>query len=104
MTTDALTEEAFTRHVNTTFSISLGESRRVELKLVEVVGYESRPDEQQGMERFSLFFLGPAEPFLPQNTYTMEHEQMGSNPIFIVPIAKTDEGFRYQAVFNYFRR
>ena len=105
MTTDApLTEEEFSRHLNTSFDVQLGDSQRIELKLAEVAGYKERPEEEQGMERFSLYFEGPAEPFLPQNTYTLRHERMGTHDIFIVPIARTDDGFRYQAVFNYYRQ
>jgi hypothetical protein len=105
MTTDApLTEEEFSRHLNTSFRCSLDESRQVELKLVEVAGYKERPNEQQGMERFSLYFEGPAEPHLPQRTYTLAHERMGTHDIFIVPVARSADGFRYQAVFNYFRQ
>lgn len=105
MTTDApLTEEEFSRHLNTSFDVQLGDSQRVELKLVKVEGYKERPNEEQGMERFSLYFEGPAETFLPQSTYTLEHERMGANDIFIVPVARTADGFSYQAVFNYYRR
>lgn len=105
MTTDApLTEEEFSRHLSTSFDVQLGDSQQVELKLAEVAGYKERPEEEQGMERFSLYFEGPAEPFLPQNTYTLRHERMGTHDIFIVPIARTADGFRYQAVFNYYRQ
>ena len=103
MTTNLLTEEVFARNLNTTFRVPLEDGRKVELELVEVAGYKDRPGEQQGMERFSLFFQGPAEPALPQASYTMEHERMGELLIFIVPIAKTGDGFRYQAVFNFHR-
>jgi hypothetical protein len=82
----------------------LGEQGAVELKLTEVVGYEAKQEEQQDMERFSLFFEGPPEPALPQATYMFEHERMGQQAIFIVPVARTAEGFRYQAVFNYHRK
>ena len=100
-----LTEEEFSRHVNTNFSVAVDESRRVDVKLAEVVGYRAGPDEQQGLERFSLFFDGPADPFLPQGSYPMRHERMGETLIFIVPLGRTpDGGFRYQAVFNYHRR
>ena len=105
MTTDApLTEEEFSRHLNTSFDVQLGDAQRVELKLVEVAGYKERPEEEQGMERFSLYFEGPAEPHLPQSTYTLVHERMGTHDIFIVPVARSAGGFRYQAVFNYYRQ
>ena len=105
MTTDApLTEEEFSRHLNTSFDVQVGDSQRVELKLLKVEGYKERPGEEQGMERFAVYFEGPAEPYLPQNTYTLEHERMGSNAIFIVPVGRSADGFHYQAVFNYYRQ
>ncbi|HEX5706102.1 MAG TPA: hypothetical protein VFX96_02320 [Pyrinomonadaceae bacterium] len=100
MTIDVLTEEAFTRNVNTKFQIALDESRRVELALVEVVSYRPNPGDRAGMERFSAFFEGPPEPFLGQGTFTFEHEHLGSFLLFITPVQKTDEGFRYEAVIN----
>ncbi len=75
----------------------------MELELVEVRGYRNAAEEQGGMERFSLTFSGPSDIQLPQHTYQLEHEQMGQLEIFIVPIARNDQGFRYEAVFNYFK-
>jgi hypothetical protein len=56
------------------------------------------------MERFSAFFVGPEQPLLPQLTYTVNHEQMGEFELFLVPVARIDGGFRYEAVFNYFKQ
>ena len=75
----------------------------LELELVEVKGYLSKANEQTGMERFSVFFQGPGDLQLPQNTYRLEHEQMGAFDIFLVPITGDQQGFRYEAVFNYFK-
>jgi hypothetical protein len=50
-------------------------------------------------ERFALSFQGPADRFLEQNTYVLEHSELGEEAIFIVPVAKQAEGFIYQAVF-----
>jgi hypothetical protein len=33
----------------------------------------------------------------------MEHEQMGEFEIFLVPIARDENGFLYEAVFNYYK-
>ena len=54
------------------------------------------------MERFSLYFTGP-DRYLPQHVYRIEHEQMGALDLFLVPVGKLDNGFRYEAVFNYFK-
>ncbi len=44
------------------------------------------------MERFSLFFDGPGDLQLPQRTYELEHEQLGSLDIFLVTIARDERG------------
>ena len=98
----SLTEEEFSKHTNTIFCISL-EDAAVELELVEVKGYMKNPGDQDGMERFSVFFKGPGKPFLPQRTYTISHGGMGAIDLFLVPIGPDGEGFRYEAVFNYFK-
>jgi hypothetical protein len=97
-----LTQENFAQHLQTKFFIPV-DGKRFELELTEVKGYLSQQEEQQGMERFSLYFDGPLEVILPQQLYTMDHEQMGSFEIFIVPIAQRETSIRYEAVFNYFK-
>jgi hypothetical protein len=99
----SLTEKEFSQHVNTKFRVNLDADNGLDLELVEVRGYMSKHNEQTGMERFSVYFQGPGEPYLPQKSYTVQHDQMGEVEIFIVPIGKTDAGFRYESVFNYFK-
>jgi len=100
----SLTEEEFSKHLNTTFRARLDAEAEVDLELVEVKGYLGRPGDQQGMERFSIFFKGPGKPFLPQHTYALSHEAMGTIDLFLVPIGPDGDGFRYEAVFNYFKK
>jgi hypothetical protein len=98
----SLTEKEFSQHVGTKFHTGL-EQQQIDLELVEVKGYQPKDNEQEGMERFSIFFVGPRDKFLPQQTYRMEHERMGEFEIFLVPVSGDDKSFRYEAVFNYFR-
>jgi hypothetical protein len=99
----SLTEQEFSQHVGTKFQLPL-DQQEIELNLTEVKGYLPGDAEQSGMERFSVFFDGPAEPYLPQTVYQLKHERMGEFELFLVPIAKNDQGFRYEAVFNYFKK
>lgn len=99
----SLTEKEFSRHLNTKFRVNLETPGPIELELVEVKGYSSKPDEQGGMERFSVYFHGPEDGFLPQRAYSLEHERMGAFDIFLVPIGRDQRGVRYEAVFNYFK-
>ncbi|MDQ6651881.1 MAG: hypothetical protein M3Y84_03965 [Acidobacteriota bacterium] len=97
------TEQEFSQYLNTKFHVQLEAGPQIELELVEVKGYLNKPHEQRGMERFSLFFSGPRDPHLPQGTYTLVREQTDKFEIFLVPIAQNEHGFRYEAVFNYFK-
>ena len=94
-----LKEEVFAQHLNTKFYVPL-EDRRIELELVKVAGDKSSMDKIEGVERFALYFLGPGDFYLPQSTYRMEHDALGQLDIFIVPVAKDDKGFRYEAIFS----
>jgi hypothetical protein len=96
-------EESFRENLNTKFRVRAEAPRPVELELVEVKSYEPGENEQHGMERFSLFFRGPADIFIPQGTYSLEHERMGTLDIFIVPVKRDEQGFRYESVFNFFK-
>jgi hypothetical protein len=54
------------------------------------------------MERFSAIFDG-SNIYLPQHVYSFEHERMGQFEMFLVPIGENRDGFRYEAVFNYYK-
>lgn len=96
-----LTEAEFSKHVNTKFRVAV--EQPVELELTEVKGYLSQSHEQTGMERFSAFFRGPADRYLRQQIYSLDHEQMGTFELFLVPLSRDETGYRYEAVFNYFK-
>lgn len=98
-----LTENEFSKHVNTKFNVNAEAPQPIELELVEVKSYENKDKsgEQSGMERFSVYFKGPSNPFLQQATYSLLHERLGEVVLFLVPIAQDENGFRYEAVFNY---
>ena len=97
-----LTEAEFSRHLNTDFDLSFGDEQ-LQLRLVAVKPYLPQATEQSGMERFSVFFDGVLDRYLPQRMYRLTHEAMGEIDIFLVPIEKKESAFRYEAVFNYFK-
>jgi hypothetical protein len=49
---------------------------------------------------FALYFAGPPQPLLQQATYLLVHETLGSLDIFIVPLARSEDGVRYEAIFT----
>jgi hypothetical protein len=70
-----------------------------ELELAELERHPPQP----GLERepFALVFTGPTEASLDQRTYRLDHQQMGSLEIFLVPIGPGPGGLpRYEAVFS----
>ena len=116
---ERLTQEDFHRRLNETFRLRL-EQETLGLRLTEAeklgepraaldrtggqapfprVGKEPVPPGPQ-RQAFSLVFTGPPTPVLPQRIYRLEHPEMGSLDIFLVPIGIGPEGTRYQAIFN----
>lgn len=87
---------SFTEQVGSMFEI-IDISSPFHLKLTKVVEHSKT----ENNEAFSVFFLGPIDPFMPQGTRKLRHEQFGEMDVFLVPVAKTNAGFEYEAVFNY---
>ena len=96
------TAQDFTDNLNTSFNVQLENGERLDLELYEVVHKVAEANEQSGMERFSIFFRGPASSLLGQRTYELVHQRLGTLQIFLVPISKDEQGFKYEAVFNRF--
>lgn len=94
-----LTFEAFSPHVNSTFSLGLGEST-VELTLTQAAKQPVQPYPGMMREPFSLFFRSATPVVLPQRQYPFKHASLGRLDIFIVPIGRDPQGIVYQAVFN----
>lgn len=97
------TAEEFRQHLGTRFGVRLDTPRPVELELTEVKDYNVQANDESKMERFSLFFHGPGDIMLNQGTFTLDHPSMGELLLFMVPIAREPQGFRYEVVFNFYR-
>src|ERR1041385_5537543 len=94
-----LTEAEFSKHVNTKFRVAT--EPPIELQLTEVKPYLNQVNEQSGLERFSIFLVGPGDRYLPQRIYPVEHQGMGAFELFLVPVGQNHDGLLYEAVFNY---
>ena len=96
----------FAGHLGDVFRVHAGPADVVALELVQATDLGSRSDMAGGEgapgqgERFSLLFQGPHDRLLPQGTYPFEHDQIGSFPLFIVPVGAAQGGPQYEAVFN----
>jgi len=89
----------FRPHVDEIFTIRLGDAS-IELRLARVT--EPAMSAPRGVREnpFTLYFIGPTAPVLPQRIYTFEHDAFEPFSIFIVPIGLESGGVRYQAIFN----
>jgi len=96
---EKLSVEDFEPHVGSGFKVVTEGAPEQVLTLTEAKKLRDQPFEEGFRIPFALLFEGPA-PMLPQHTYVFENEGMGQQGIFIVPIAKAGDGFRYEAIFN----
>ena len=90
-------ESSFTEQVGSTFEVVDVSPAPFELTMTKVVEH-ARTDHQ---EAFSVFFIGPADRFMQQGIRKIRNAQFGEIEIFLVPVAKTNDGFEYEAAFNY---
>lgn len=89
--------------LNRTFQIHYGNGETLPVTLAEVsVGENPSSSDENGEPYypFSLVFQSTITNYLPQHTYRIEHERLGSHEIFIVPLGPNAQGMRYQAVFS----
>ena len=99
-TLEQLQSSDFALYLNQTFIVRLKGMERIELELVLVTerGKGFRPGARLP---FSLHFLGPvSSQYLLQNTYQLEHPEMGALDIFLVPLGPEEGRMRSEAIFS----
>ena len=86
----------FTENQNTSFTVQHPHWGNVTVELVSVSDLRETPRQRM----FSLVFRGPLDQPLEQGMYPITHAKMGTESLFLVPIAREADGFHYEAVFN----
>lgn len=97
---ESLQSTDFQSQLDQLFCIRLDDATAIDLQLVGVteLGTASRPGFRNP---FSLHFLGPvSRQYLPQHTYPMVNEKLGTFDIFIVPLGAEAGRMRYEAIFT----
>ncbi len=91
-----VTAEDFAPRIDDDFLVPMS-AGEVLLRLVEVrrLGKAIREG-----GAFSLTFLSPPGPFLPQAVYPLQHPALGPLDLFLVPLGPKDGGNSYEAVFT----
>ena len=91
----------FSPHVGETFRVDVGLEQPIPLTLVEATAVNERYFHLEGTRTpFSLVFAGAPNLRLPQRIYMVEHDALGTFPLFLVPIQPRKDSSRYEAVFN----
>jgi len=91
---------AFESQINTKFLIN-DDVEKVTVTLAKVSNFASRKHTVSGKEGFSLRFRGSQDTNLKQNTYLIEHKELGMFSLLLVPIGTRDTRARYyEAVVN----
>ncbi|HEX6737823.1 MAG TPA: hypothetical protein VF310_06120 [Vicinamibacteria bacterium] len=98
---DQLEQGDFTPHVGTTFRLQRPQGDPLELVLVEVNAHSYLPAQAGRRQGFSLTFRCAEPRPVPQAIYRLDHDQMGTLEVFVVPLGPHQGGgMRYEAVFN----
>lgn len=96
MQLDTATGEDFRLHLNSSFNFSADGGTPTPLTLATVD--DLAPGSPGRRLPFSLTFRGA--PGLAQRTYQVDHQELGTFDLFIVPLQPDATGPRYEAVFN----
>jgi hypothetical protein len=89
-------KNAFTAHLHSMFTVRTGPDTTIAAELVEVL---DRPAVQHH-EQFSLIFRTPSTTATVQRTYDVAHPELGSLPLFLVPIRHEADGIYFEAAFS----
>ena len=99
-------KSTFSPYLNTKFTIRFAPAQVLATTLVQVVdagpvaGREA--DAAVGKECFALLFRAPRyAKLIPQKSYLVQHDALGSFTLFIVPTNKDAKGQYYQAIINH---
>ncbi len=96
---ESLTIDTFSGRVGEQFRIVVDEQHELRTELIEVHRWGTDADQRRQRVPFTLVFRGPGPVVLPQRIYPVEHDELGTMEIFLVPIGPDGESMKYEAVF-----
>jgi Domain of unknown function (DUF6916) len=101
---ETLTVDLFRPRVGETFRIRPRPESAVEAELIDArpLGGPGGPPAAKPQRRtpFSLLFRTHRTTVLPQRIYEVEHDEMGSYDLFLVPVGPDAVGMVYEAIFT----
>lgn len=98
---ETFTIDTFSGHVGETFRVIVDEQWEMHAELVSAKPWGTESD-LHGASRtpFTLTFRGPGPGILPQQTYEVRHDAIGTFELFLVPVTASTDGVSYEAVFT----
>lgn len=96
---DNLTSDDFEPLLGDEFQVSCG-GIPVALTLSNLDVMEAQYSPPGARLSFSLTFLGPLKPLLPQGVYTLRNETLGTLDLLMVPLGPIEGEQRYEIVLN----
>lgn len=90
-----MSKEVFKENINTKFQVKLNEVESVELKLTNITEKKTLH-----AEFLSLIFEGTDNKILGDNTYTFEHDKLGTFNLFISPYMHKGDMIYYDVVIS----
>ncbi|TMD98317.1 MAG: hypothetical protein E6I76_04685 [Chloroflexi bacterium] len=100
---DELSRMAFSGAVGSDFEVRIGALQTSTVKLESITDLAlpaGVPAPGPGKEGFALLFTGPSKQGFAQGTYTLDHANLGSFPLFLVPVGPVGSSTSYEAVIN----
>ena len=103
LTIDGLTAEVFARHLGSSFVIRGDSTPTTRIRLKGVTSYSAKKSEKRPetlRSPFSVVWRGANSDNLPQGTYRVDHDQLGSFELFLVPVSAKNDPLIMEAVFG----
>ena len=97
---ESFTCETFGAYLHDRFTVHVDDGNVHTMELVEATESPTNPGFDGARVPFSVVFLDPSAEVLPQRIYGVEHGELGTFDLFIVPISAGSDGVRYEAVFS----
>lgn len=97
---ESFTIDTFSGRIGELFRVVVDDTHELRTELVEAHILGSDGDTRRQRVPFTLVFRGPGPHVLPQQIYEVQHAELGSMEIFLVPISSDAQGVRYEAVFT----
>jgi hypothetical protein len=83
------------------FRLGLGDGQTLRLELIEVKDRGRSSVGGPDRSCYTLLFRSPGENrFAPQRAYLIDHDDLGTLEIFLVPRGPDGKGMTYEAVYN----